>query len=107
MTEKIEFEATPTFTHIGGGFAWSGHVIKLPPDVDKQKYRVTLEPVEMKPKPCPHCAGEARMQTRRRAYPYHFVMCEDPACEAKGPESESKAIALRGWNRRDGYVRED
>lgn len=97
--KKIIFEATPVHTHIGGGFAWSGCVIKLPEYVGKQKYNVTLEPVEPELKPCPFCGGKPEMDIDRGLW---RVLCRQPNCDVIPHTrwAKHKENAIEAWNRR-------
>lgn len=50
-------------------------------------------------KPCPHCAGNARIKTTRHQHPpSHWVACNE--CEAASGAYASRAAAIAAWNTR-------
>lgn len=92
----IEFEAVVGYR---GAIKAGKHYIELPDCVEQgRKYRVTLDEIEPKLKPCPFCGGEPFYYEADVDFDHH-ITCT--ICGANSCECMTKEDAVRNWNRRE------
>ena len=99
MSKKIEFEGSPTF-----GVEGPRPLFNVPEGIEvdmDRNYKITLEPIEPKLKPCPFCGlSEALSVSLTGPNGSYFVLCD--SCFTNGPYASTTHEAIEWWNRRKG-----
>jgi Lar family restriction alleviation protein len=106
MGNKVEFEGEITeFDYANLGINLRGIYLALDKNPSGsfvqisvgERFKVTMERIEPKLKPCPFCQySEPKYE---RVASDHHIIC--PCCGAMGAEASTKSDAIHAWNRRE------